>query len=242
MTLLQHFSELRRRVIWTLLFFCIAFGVGFFVSKYMQEFLTAPLIRAWGGGTMLYTGLTDGLMIEFSLATLFAVFATCPFLLWQAWAFVAPGMKRSERVLIGPMLVLSPALFLAGAAFAYYFLFPIVFKFFIEMNQSGGMPASFLPVVTNYLSFVIGLLKVFGCAFQLPLVLVLLNRIGILPRATVVKSRRYAIVGFFIIAAILTPPDIMSQVILALPLWILFEISILFMRNGTRDQEYEIRK
>jgi sec-independent protein translocase protein TatC len=231
MTLLQHFAELRRRVIWALLFFCAAFGVGFFVSGYMQEFLTAPLINAWAGGTMLYTNITDGLMIEFSLATLFALFVTCPFLLWQAWAFVAPGLKQPERRLIGPILVLSPALFLMGAAFAYYFLFPIVFKFFIEMNQSAAMPAAFFPVVTNYLSFVINMLKVFGLAFQLPLILVLLNRIGILPRAAVAKSRRYAIVGFFILAAILTPPDILSQVILAIPLWALFEIAILFMKK-----------
>ncbi|MCL1902415.1 MAG: twin-arginine translocase subunit TatC [Alphaproteobacteria bacterium] len=235
MTLLQHFTELRRRVMWVLLFLTLAFGAGWFAAPYLQEFLAAPLLNAKAAAhaddIMLYTKLTDGLMIQFSLAGLFAIFATCPFFLYQAWAFIAPGLKRPERRLVGPMLIMSPILFLAGAAFAYYFLFPIIFAFFLEMNRGGALPTVFFPVITDYLSFVINMLKVFGVTFQLPLILVLLNRIGVLTRAAVVKSRRYAIVGFFVLAAILTPPDLLSMVLLALPLWALFEISILFMKK-----------
>ena len=234
MTLLQHFMELRRRVIWLLVWFAVTFGVGWFLAPYIQEFLTLPLLSAWGNGTMLYTNVTDGLFIQFSLATLFAIFATVPVLLWHIWAFIAPGLHRPEKQLIAPIFILSPVLFLLGAAFAYYFMFPVVFGFFVEMNQTAPVPAIFLPVASNYLDFVIYLLKIFGLAFQLPLVLVLLNRIGVLSRKTVVKSRRYAIVGFFVIGAILTPPDVLSQIMLAIPLWALFELSVLFMKREHR--------
>lgn len=229
MTLMQHFTELRSRILWTFLFFAVAFGVGWMVSPWIQEFLTQPLLGVWPEGTLLYTGLSDGLMIQFSLATLVALLLTLPFLLWQIWAFVAPGLHKNEKRFILPIIILSPILFLVGAGFAFYILFPVVFKFFVTLNQSSPVPSVLLPAVKDYLSFAIGLLKVFGVAFQLPLVIVLLNRLGILSRAAVVKSRRYAVVFIFLVAAILTPPDIVSQTLLALPLFALFEISILFM-------------
>ncbi|MCL2748795.1 MAG: twin-arginine translocase subunit TatC [Alphaproteobacteria bacterium] len=232
MTLLQHFVELRRRLIWCLVWFIGAFCVGWVLAPYIQEFLTQPLLSVWGEGKMLYTNITDGLFIQFDLATLFGIFATVPFLLWQIWAFIAPALHKPEKKLIAPILILSPALFLLGAAFAYYFMFPVAFGFFVEMNQTAPVPAAFMPVVSNYLNFVINLLKIFGLAFQLPLVLVLLNKIGILSRAAAVKSRRYTIVIIFIIAAIATPTtDVFSQLMLALPLWALFEISVLFMKK-----------
>jgi sec-independent protein translocase protein TatC len=231
MTLMQHFVELRRRLLWVLCIFCAAFGLGWFAAPWMQSFLTEPLMSVWPDGIMLYTGLVDGLMIQFSLATLFALIFTAPAVLWHAWAFAAPGLKRDEKEFIAPVLILSPLLFVFGAAFAFYILFPLAFKFFVDMNQSGPVPAAFLPAMNDYLSFSIGLLKIFGIAFQLPLVLVLLNRIGILPRAAAIKARRYAIVGIFVIAAILTPPDVVSQCLLAIPMMALFEISILFMKK-----------
>jgi sec-independent protein translocase protein TatC len=231
MTLLQHFAELRRRVMWVALIFCVAFGIGWLLIPTMQEFLTGPLMSVWPNGTMLYTGLADGLMIQFSLATLFALVATVPAVLWHIWAFVAPGLHAGEKKFIAPILILSPLLFVAGAAFAFYILFPWAFAFFVELNESAPVPTAFLPAMTDYLSFSIELLKAFGIAFQLPLVMVLLNRIGLLSRRAAIKSRRYAIVGIFIVAAILTPPDIVSQCVLAAPLILLFEISILFMKK-----------
>ena len=231
MTLLQHFSELRRRILWVLLFFLLAFVCGWYVSPMLQDFLTAPLLSVWNEGTLLYTGLSDGLMIQFSLATLFALIIVLPVMLWHAWAFIAPGLKKNERRLIWPMLVASPVLFLLGAGFAFYFLFPVVFRFFVELNQSSLVPSMLMPVARDYLSFAIGMLKVFGVAFQLPLVMILLNKIGVLPRSRVLKVRRYAIVLIIVAAAILTPPDVVSQIMLALPMWALFEVSILFMRR-----------
>lgn len=231
MTLMQHFVELRRRILWTALVFVCAAIVGWGVSPGFQEFLTVPLMNVWHDGTLLYTGVTDGLMIRFSLAVLFAIFVSLPVALWHFWAYVSPGLHKNERGLILPILFLSPILFLLGAGFAFYVLFPFVFRFFIELNLSSPVPSVLMPVARDYLSFAIGLLKVFGIAFQLPLVMVLLNRLGILPRNVAVKMRRYAIVAIVVMAAVLTPPDIVSQISLALPMWALFEISILFMKR-----------
>lgn len=231
MTIMQHFAEMRRRVLWTLLIFVVAFLVGIYLSPMIQNFLTVPLLKVWPGGTFLYGGLSDGLMISFSLGLTFAIFVTLPVALWHVWAYVVPGLKNKERKFIWPFLIASPLLFLVGAAFAFYILFPVVFKFFVELNMSTSVPAVILPAVRDYLGFAIGLLKVFGIAFQLPLIMVLLNRIGVLKRSAVIKMRRYAIVGIAVGAAVLTPPDVVSQILLAVPLWLLFELSILFMRH-----------
>lgn len=231
MTLSQHFAELRRRILWLMAVFVFALIAGWYLSPYLQELLTAPLFKVWPDGELLYTGIADGLMIRFSLSVLFSIFLTTPFALWQAWAFVSPGLHKAERKIIWPILIMSPILFLIGAAFAFYVLFPFVFGFFIELNQAAPVPAVVLPAVKDYLAFAIGLLKVFGIAFQLPLILVILNRVGILPREKAVKMRRYAIVLIVVVAAVLTPPDVVSQVLLALPMWGLFEISLLFMRD-----------
>lgn len=234
MTLGQHFAELRRRILLTLGLFVIVLIFGWYISPWLQEFLTTPLLTVWPDGALLYTGIADGLMIRFSLSVLFSLFITTPFALWNLWAFVAPGLHKSERNVIWPILISSPILFITGAAFAFYILFPFVFGFFIELNQSAPVPAVVLPAAVEYLSFAIGLLKVFGIAFQLPLILVLLNRVGILSRERAVKMRRYAIVLIVVVAAVLTPPDVVSQILLALPMWGLFEISLLFMRDDRK--------
>lgn len=231
MTLMQHFAELRRRILWCALIFVFAFCLGWVISPYVELFLTSPLLNVWADAALLYTGISDGLMIQFSLATLVALIITVPVLLWHVWAYVAPGLHKNEKQFLVPIFLLSPILFMIGAAFAFYILFPFVFKFFLELNESMYVPTVFMPAVTGYLAFSIGLLKVFGIAFQLPLVLVCLNRVGVLSKDSVIKSRRYVIIAVFIVAAMLTPPDIVSQVLLALPMLFLFEISILFMKR-----------
>lgn len=232
MTLMQHFSELRRRILWCALVFVLAFVFGWCVSDYVELFLIAPLMRVWNDTTLLYTGLTDGLMIQFSLATLVALIITIPVCLWHIWAFIAPGLHKNEKQFLLPIFIISPLLFIMGAGFAFYVLLPFVFNFFIELNESANVPTLLMPAITGYLAFSIGLLKIFGLAFQLPLVMVLLNKIGLLSKQTAIKSRRYIIVGIFIVAAVLTPPDIVSQILLALPMLLLYEISLLFMNNN----------
>ncbi len=231
MTMMQHFAELRRRILWTFAIFACAMVFGWCVSPWVQDFLTVPLIDIWPDGALLYSGLTDGLMIQLSLAFVVALMITLPVALWHVWAYVAPGLKKNEKKFIFPVLILSPILFLIGAGFAFYVLIPFVFKFFIELNESASVPSIMLPVARDYLSFSINLLKVFGIAFQLPLVMVLLNRLGVLSRERAVKMRRYAIIIIVIAAAVLTPPDIVSQILLAVPMWLLFEASILFMHR-----------
>lgn len=231
MTLVQHFTELRRRMLWCAGIFVFAFCFGWIVSPYVELFLTTPLLRVWDDAALLYTGISDGLMIQFSLATLVALIITVPCLLWHIWAYIAPGLHKNEKMFLIPIFLLSPMLFVMGAAFAFYILFPIVFEFFLELNESALVPTVFLPAINGYLAFSIGMLKIFGIAFQMPLVLVGLNRVGLLSKDAAAKSRRYVIVGIFVLAAMLTPPDIVSQVLLALPLWALFEISLLFMKK-----------
>ena len=231
MTMMQHFAELRRRILWTFLIFVCALVFGWCVAPVVQDFLTAPLINVWPDGALLYSGLTDGLMIQLSLAFVVALMIIIPVALWHIWAYVSPGLKKKEQRFIFPIIILSPILFALGAGFAFHVLMPFVFRFFIELNESAPVPSLILPVARDYLSFAIGLLKVFGLAFQLPLVLVMLNRLGVLPRKYAVKMRRYAIVIIVIAAAVLTPPDVVSQILLAAPLWALFEVSILFMKR-----------
>ena len=232
MTLMEHFSELRRRLLWCAFIFLMSFIFGWYVAPWVQGFLTMPLLNVWDGN-LLYNAITDGLMIRLSLSMVVALIVVIPVLLWHVWAFVAPGLKKNEKKFIWPLMIASPILFLIGAAFAFYILFPFVFGFFIELNKSSNVPAIVLPAVRDYLSFAISLLKVFGVAFQLPILMIFLNRIGVLSRSRVVAMRRYAIIVVVVVAAVLTPPDIVSQILLAVPMWLLFELSILFMRRDS---------
>lgn len=231
MTIMQHFAELRRRILWTAFVFVLAFVFGWIISNSVEAFLSAPLMSVWNDAALLYAEITDGLMIQFSLATLVALIITVPVLLWNIWAYIAPGLHKNEKQFLIPIFVISPLLFIAGAAFAFYILFPFVFKFFLEINESASVPVVLLPSIKGYLAFSIGLLKVFGLAFQLPLILIGLNRVGLLSKEAAIKSRRYVIIGVFVLAAMLTPPDILSQILLAVPMLLLFEISLFFMRD-----------
>ncbi len=233
MTLLQHFTELRRRILWTAVVFMFAFGLGWLVAPYTELFLVKPLLNIWGDAVLLYTKLTDGLMIRFSLSTLVALLITIPVLMWHIWAYIAPGLHKNEKQFVVPLFVFSPLLFILGASFAFFILFPFVFKFFIEVSKTTNLPTVLLPAVKGYLGFAIDLLKVFGIAFQLPLIMIILNRIGVLSKNTASRYRRYVVVCIFIAAAVLTPPDIVSQILLAVPMWLLFEISLLFMRKDS---------
>ncbi len=231
MTLMQHFAELRKRILWCVLVFVLSFVFGWIVSDYIELFLSTPLINVWDNAALLYTEISDGFVIQFSLASLVALVITIPVIMWNIWAYIAPGLHKNEKQFLIPIFLLSPILFVIGAAFAFYILFPFVFKFFIELNESASIPTVLLPSVKGYLAFSISMLKVFGIAFQLPLILVGLNRVGLLSKHSAIKSRRYVIVGVFILAAMLTPPDILSQVLLAIPMLLLFEVSLVFMRD-----------
>lgn len=236
MPLIDHLMELRRRLLWSVIAFGLAFAVCYYFSQQIYGFLAEPLARILaqqGGGDrrMIFTALYEAFFTYLKVAFFGAVFFSFPIWATQLWLFIAPGLYRSEKRAVTPFLVASPILFLMGAALAYYFIFPLAWHFFISFETppgQGGVPIQLEAKVSEYLSLVMHMILAFGIAFQMPVALVLLCRVGILSVASLRKGRRYAIVGMFALAAVITPPDVISQVGLALPLILLYEFSILF--------------
>ncbi|MCS6891596.1 MAG: twin-arginine translocase subunit TatC [Rhodovarius sp.] len=236
MPLMDHLMELRNRLLWCVATFILAFAVCYYFSAEIYAFLAQPLAdilaaKAGNGADrrMIFTQLYEAFFTYLKVAFFGAVFFSFPMWATQIWLFVAPGLYRSEKRAIRPFLIASPLLFLLGAALAYYFIFPLAWQFFISFEtppDSGGIPIQLEAKVSEYLSLVMHMILAFGLAFQVPVALVLLCRIGVLDVETLRKGRRYAIVIMFIVAAIITPPDVISQVGLALPLILLYEISI----------------
>ena len=234
MPLIDHLLELRQRLLWSIAAFGVAFAVCYFFSAEIYGFLAQPLadiLSEQGGGDrrMIFTALYEAFFTYLKVAFFGAAFFSFPVWATQLWLFVAPGLYRSEKKAVLPFLVASPFLFVLGAALAYYFIFPLAWRFFISFETppgSGGIPIQLEAKVGEYLSLVMHMILAFGIAFQLPVLLTLLCRVGILNVDQLKKGRRYAIVGMFVAAAILTPPDIISQIGLAVPLIGLYEISI----------------
>ena len=238
MPLMDHLKELRQRVLWSVGAFILAFAVCYYFSQQIYAFLAQPLAdilsqQSGGERRMIFTALYEAFFTYLKVAFFGAVFFSFPMWATQLWLFVAPGLYRSEKRAIMPFLVASPFLFLLGAALAYYFIFPLAWKFFISFETppgSGGIPVQLEAKVGEYLSLVMHMILAFGIAFQLPVLLTLLVKVGILNVESLRKGRRYAIVGMFVVAAIITPPDIISQIGLAVPLILLYEISIFAAR------------
>jgi len=220
-----HLEELRKRLITCF----IAIGVGFVLSFGFKErlfkILVQPLITVMKEGeTLIYTGLPEAFFTYLKVAFLTGILVASPIILYQFWMFVAPGLYKKERRLMGPIVLLSSIFFLGGALFGYFVVFPWGFKFFLGFATDTIRP---LPSMREYFGFSAKLLLAFGLVFELPLVLTFLARLGIVSVDFLKKNRKYAILLFFTGAAILTPPDVITQVMMALPLMVLYEISIL---------------
>jgi len=235
--LLDHLVELRTRLVRSVFALAVGFGIGLFFADKVYGFLVLPLEAAFppGEGKLIYTKLYEAFFVELKVA-LFAGFCmTFPIIANQLWAFVAPGLYAKEKRAFLPFLFATPILFTAGAALAYYVVMPTAFRWFIGFEGvTGGIPLEALPAAGEYLSLVMQFILAFGISFLLPVLLLLLNKAGIVNRQQLAGARRYVIVGVVAVAAIITPPDPGSQLLLALPLLLLFEGSLLIMRFGDR--------
>ncbi|MFN9497054.1 MAG: twin-arginine translocase subunit TatC [Erythrobacteraceae bacterium] len=231
--LLDHLIELRTRVIRALLALGVGFGICLYFADEILGLLIFPLKQAFpeGEGQLIFTKLPEVFFVELKVALFAGFMVSFPVIANQLWAFVAPGLYAREKKAFLPFLFATPVLFGAGAALAYFIVMPTAFKFFLGFGgEAGGLKVQALPSAGEYLGLVMQFILAFGITFLLPVLLLLLHRAGIITRAQMVAARRYVIVGIFIIAAIVTPPDPGSQIILAIPLWLLFEASLVLMR------------
>lgn len=236
MSLLDHLVELRTRLIWSMLAFLICFGFCYWQSDRIFAFLAEPLAQALPDGRrMIYTDLLEAFFTRVKISMWAALFVSFPVIASQIWMFVAPGLYKNERSAFLPFLIATPVMFFAGAAMLYYLILPQAWHFFLSFQQAApidgiGLPIEFEGKVNEYLSLIMSLIFAFGLSFELPVLLTLLARVGIVSAAGLASKRRYAIVGVFVFAAVVTPPDVISQVSLAIPMWLLYEISILCAR------------
>ena len=224
-TLIEHLVELRTRIIRAALAVLIVFLVLFPWARDWYALLAEPMIAALPqGGQMIATDVVGVFLVPVKVTLMLAFLIALPVVLWQAWAFIAPGLYQHERSLAVPLMVASLGLFAAGMAFAYFVVFPSVFTFMAAIAPEG---VAWMTDIDKYLSFVLTTFLAFGLTFEVPVVVTVLVRMGIVSLEKLRAWRPYVIVGAFVIGAIFTPPDIMSQVLLAVPLWLLYELGLL---------------
>ena len=240
----DHFGELKRRLVHIILFFLVSFACCYYFSDDIYQFLLEPLSSYYHSegkqGSMIYTGLTEAFFTYLKLAMMAAIFFTIPFFTIHFFFFVAPGLKKKEKKVMAICLAFTPMLFLVGAFVAYYFVFPSAWKFFLSFENASmdGLPIKLEARVSEYLSLSSQIILAFGIVFQIPVALTLLNRIGLVSLEWLKKQRRLAIVVIFTVAAVITPPDVFSQLVLAAVMILLYEISILlciFLNKGNKE-------
>jgi sec-independent protein translocase protein TatC len=234
--LIDHLIELRTRLLWSVLAILVAFFLCFAFAKDIFALLVHPLAEA-GQNRVIFTQVFEAFFVQVRVAFFGALMLSFPVVATQMWRFVAPGLYKQEKMALMPFLVATPFLFTAGACFAYFIAIPTALRFLLGFQGdlgASGVSQEALPSVGAYLSFIMQFLFAFGVAFLLPVLLMLLNRAGIVSRDQLVAFRRYFIVVAFVIAAIFTPPDVVSQLLLAVPLVLLYEISLIAIRLTDR--------
>lgn len=241
--LLDHLLELRNRLLKCVVALLACFAVSFYFADVIFAFLVQPLKEAFGpaGGRLVYTKLYEAFFVQVKVALFAAFCLSFPIIANQLWAFVAPGLYAREKRALLPFILATPVLFTMGAALAYYVVMPTAFHFFLKFQgDSGGLAVEALPGTDNYLTLVMQFILAFGISFLMPVLLMLLNRAGIVTRAQLVSVRRYMIVMAFVVAAVLTPPDVVSQLMLAIPLVLLYELTLIAIWFTDRRASREI--
>lgn len=234
-SVLGHIAELRKRLLYCVTAFVIATLLCYAVKEELYQFLVQPLAKAYDGtnNRLIYTNITEAFFTYLKTACYAGLFLAFPFISYQLWRFVAPGLYQQERHAFLPFLILSPVLFLLGTSLAYYIVLPLAWEFFLSFQQTGqgsDLAIELEAKVSEYFSLILQILLAFGLCFQIPVILTLMAKAGLIQSSTLREKRRYAIVISLVLAAFLTPPDIITQLFLALPLIILFELSILAIR------------
>ena len=231
---MDHLAELRDRLIWVVLVILVAFVVLFAFSEDIFTFAAAPLLAQMPEGTnMIATGVTSPFLVPMKLALLLSVLLTVPHTLHQIWAFIAPGLYKHEKRLAVPLLTSSVLLFYCGIAFAHYVILPVLFKFFLGVTPAG---VEVMTDIGQYLDFVIAIFFAFGLAFEIPVATFLLIAAGATTPTRLAKKRPYIVVGAFVFGMLITPPDVISQTLLALPMLFLFEAGLIMARIFLRER------
>ncbi len=247
--LLVHLMELRRRLLHCLLFLALAFCVSYYFAENIYGFLLQPLEKIFAADGhsrhMIYTGLHEAFFTYLKLSFFMAVFCTMPLMLIQVWKFIAPGLYQTERKSIIPLFVMTPVFFLLGSALAFYVVMPLAWEFFLSFESLGSdtkMAVQLEARVSEYLGLVIQLILAFGLSFELPILLLVLAKAGIMTAEELVAYRKHAIVVTFLIAAFITPPDLISQIALGTPVLLLYEFSIWLIRWTDADEKARERR
>ena len=235
--LTQHLEELRRRLITCLIAAALGFAVAYFFAGQLFLVLARPLSDLLPeGSTFIFTGITEGFFTYLKLAFFAGIFLAMPVILHQSWCFVAPGLYSSEKKYVLPFVILSSLFFVFGVVFGYYAVLPLAYTFFIGYNTDY---IRMLPSMREYLSFSCKFLLAFGIVFELPIFVLFLSKIGVVNERQLRSNRKFVLLMIFVVAALLTPPDVVSQVLMAVPLIILYEISILIARIFTKKPAAE---
>ncbi len=244
-TLTQHLIEFKNRLIYCLIAIIVAFAVSYYFAQEIYDFLLQPLVKSFGdrpNPRIIYTNLTEAFLTYLRLAFTSAIFLSLPFIAIQIYLFIAPALYKKEKKFILSIMFFCPLLFLAGAVMVYELVLPLAFKFFLSfenLNPVGSLPIELEAKIGEYLDLVMKLIFAFGIAFQLPIILICLVKFGILSVEGLKKKRKYWIVIIFSIAAVITPPDVLSQIALALPMVLLYEIAIIISSKLIKQNKQE---